>query len=219
MSFPTNEPIWAEEDTYSDGITPNKIRPDESLRNYGYNPLGTTTAQELNWQLNNLYLQIAELKTLSASAFQTPINRLVFIDGDNRNPAIIYGYGTWVPYGQGRVLIGSGVGIDANGVSKTFAAGATGGEYEHQISNSEMTNHVHQYSDDYFFENSGSLGGVPAASKRNVGFINGGVGVGDTDADNNTMVFTNKNTASAGGNQAMNIMQPFITLNIWRRTA
>ena len=219
MPFPSNDPLFAMNDTYEDGVTPNKVRPDESLRDYGFLPVQEVNAQELNWQLNNIALQIAELKTLSASAFQTPVNHLIFIDGDNRNPAVIYGYGTWVPFGQGRVIIGAGIGTDINGVQQSFPAGSTGGEYKHTISTSEMPTHVHQYSDDYYIENTGNLTTIPESSKRTVGFINGGIGAGRTDTDNNTMLFTNKNTESSGGGQAMNVVQPFLTVNIWRRTA
>lgn len=219
MAFPSNNPDWAMEDTYQDGVTPNKSRPDVSLRDYGFLPVQPINAQELNWQLNNLALQIAELKTISSSAFQTPVNNLVFIDGDSRNPAVIYGYGTWVPFGQGRVIIGQGTGTDVNGVQQSFAAGSTGGEYKHTISTSEMPTHTHQYSDDYYIENAGNLTTVPSSSKRTVGFINGGIGAGRTDTDNNTMLFTNKNTESAGGGQAMNVVQPFISVHIWRRVS
>ena len=134
MTFPTFDPLWATNNTYADGVTPNKIRPVEALRLYGYPQQSRVTAEELNWQLNNLYLQIAELKTISASAAQTPVNQLVFIDGDSRNPAIIYGYGSWIPFGQGRVLVGHGTGTDVNGIQRSFNGGSTGGEYEHILS-------------------------------------------------------------------------------------
>ena len=219
MPFPSNDPLFAMNDTYEDGVTLNKVRPDESLRDYGFLPVQEVNAQELNWQLNNIALQIAELKTLSASAFQTPVNRLIFIDGDNRNPAVIYGYGTWQSFGAGRVIIGQGTGTDVNGVQQSFSAGSTGGEYKHSISTSELPSHTHQYSDDYYIENSGNLGSVPASSKRTVGAINSGIGAGSTDTDNNTMLFTNKNTESVGGGQSMNVVQPFVSVYIWKRVA
>lgn len=217
MAFPANNPTWADEDTYLDGVTPNKIRPDESLRDYGYLPQSEPSAQNLNWMFDNINQQIIELKSLASAAFQTPINRLIFIDGDTRNPAEIYGYGTWIPFGQGRVMLGAGTGTDINGVNRAFSAGATGGEYSHSISTSELPEHSHTYTDDYLFENSASVTTVPATSKRNVGFINGGTGNGDLDNDNNTMVFTNKTTGSVGAGQAMNVVQPFIVVQIWKR--
>jgi microcystin-dependent protein len=219
MAFPANPPEWATSDTYSDGVTPNKIRPDTTLRQYGYAPEAEPTAQELNWQLNNLMLQIEELKTIATSARQVPVNELVFIDGDTRNPAVIYGYGTWVPYAQGRVLIGAGQGTDVNGTTRSFTVGNTGGEYTHTQSINEVANHSHAFKNNYMLENAASVTGVPDSNKQLVGFINGGVGAGRTDTDNNTLVFTNDTTASAGASQAMNVMQPFLVLQIWRRTA
>lgn len=62
----------------------------------------------------------------------TPDNRgypigSVKITYNNVNPSTNMG-GTWVQFGQGRVLIGQGTGSDGT-TSKTFGAGATGGRY------------------------------------------------------------------------------------------
>lgn len=56
-----------------------------------------------------------------------PIGSL-YLSANNINPGDLFG-GTWVSYGEGRVLIGAGTGTDANGKQMTFTAGATGGEY------------------------------------------------------------------------------------------
>jgi microcystin-dependent protein len=219
MAYPDFDPLWAIEDTYLDGVTPNKIRPGESLRNYGYLPNAEPTAQELNWQLNNVYQQLAELKTIALGAYETPVNELKIIVGDNRNPATIYGYGTWTPFAQGRTLIGAGTGTDTNGVQRSYSEGSTGGTYEEVISKSQLPAHEHSYEDSYLFEAAGSVSGVPTTNKKNVGFINGGFGSGDTDADNNTLVFRNNTTGSVGGNQPTNNVQPYVAVFIWRRTA
>ncbi len=219
MAFPSFDPFWAINNTYPDGVTPNKIRPAEPLRQYGYPKETKVTAEELNWQLNNLYLQIAELKTLSAAASQIPVNTLVFIDGDTRNPAVIYGYGSWVPYAQGRVIIGHGTGTDDNGVQRSFNSGSTGGEYAHTLSNSEMPSHSHPYKDTYLYENAGNTGSIPASSKETVGFVNGGLGSGRADFDNDTMVFRDRTTDSVGAGQAHNNVQPYVSVNIWKRVS
>lgn len=219
MTYPVNNPEWAIEDTYIDGVTPNKIRPDESLRNYGYSPLTELSAQELNWQLNNLYQQILELKTITASGSQLPIGTILEFDGTSENPATLLGYGTWIPFAQGRTTIGAGTGTDVNGVQRSFSAGGTGGEYVHNISNSEMPQHNHTHKDRYLFENNGVLGSVPTANKETVGFINGGAGNDRLDNDNNTMVFLNDVTGNSGSGQAMNIIQPYLVTSKWKRTA
>ena len=219
MAFPTNNPEWAVDNTYTDG-NPNKIRPSEDLRLKGYLPDSEPTPQELNWQLNNLYLQIEELKTLAgATVNQTPINQLIHIVGDNRNPNTIYGYGSWVAYAAGRVLVGAGTGTDSNGVQRSFSAGSSGGTYQEAISQSQLPSHQHGHKDRYYFENGGVMSSVPTANKETVGFVNGGFGSRSSDNDNNTFAFVNDVTEAVGGNQPVNNISPYITCYIWLRVS
>jgi microcystin-dependent protein len=88
------------------------------------------------------------------------------------------------------MLIGHGTGTDVNGVQKSFNAGSTGGEYEHSLSTSEMPVHSHPYKDTYLFENASVVSSIPSSSKENVGFLNGGLGNGSRDFDNNTPNFS-----------------------------
>lgn len=69
----------------------------------------------------------------------------IYMSTSSTNPHNLFG-GTWEAYAQGRVLIGVGQGTDANGVKKTFNAGATGGEYEHTLTVGEMPAHNHTAS-------------------------------------------------------------------------
>ena len=69
----------------------------------------------------------------------------IYMSTSPTNPHNLFG-GTWEAYAQGRVLIGVGEGTDANGVKKTFSAGATGGEYEHTLTVGEMPSHSHNIS-------------------------------------------------------------------------
>lgn len=199
MAYPTFSPEWATDDTYSDGVTPNKIRPDEALREYGYSPAAEPTAQNINWMFNNMYLQIKELKAQLATPSQTPVNELKLIVGDNRNPAVIYGYGTWVAYAQGRTLIGAGTGTDENNVQRSFAGGATGGEYVHKMTTSEMVPHAHSGSIPIY---TGGKGGLAGIDKNNV-------------ADGNYSYATD----STGGGQPFNILNPFQVIYIWLRVS
>lgn len=205
MTYPTHNPEWATSDTYSDGVTINKVRPDESLRQYGYEPLTTLTAQELNWQFNNLFQQIVELKTQLATPSQTPINELKLIVGDNRNPNVIYGYGTWTPFAQGRTLIGAGTGTDANGVQRSFAGGSTGGEYVHTLTQAEIPSHAHPIKLQYQGNNKASEGSAYAANSEIQQGDIGGTDIRTTDA--------------VGGGQAFNVMQPFEVIYIWKRVS
>ena len=63
----------------------------------------------------------------------------VYITYDNNNPGNFLG-GTWVQFGQGRVLMGQGTGNDGS-TSMSFTAGATIGKYKHTLSHSEIGRH------------------------------------------------------------------------------
>jgi hypothetical protein len=203
MAYPSFNPEWAIEDTYSDGTTPNKIRPDEGLRDHGYTPFAEPTAQNLNWQFNNIYQQLVELKSQLSTPNQTPINELKYIVGDNRNPAVIYGYGVWVKFAEGRTVIGSGVGTDVNGTTRTFNEGQTGGEYNHTMTTAEMPSHSHQLRLQYQGNNKASEGNAYAS--------NGEV------AQNDFVGTDTRITDSTGGGQAFNLMNPYQVVNIWLR--
>jgi len=203
MAYPTNNPEWATSNTYVDGTTANKIRPDEGLRQYGYNPISTPTAQELNWQFNNLYLQILELKTQLATPSQTPINELKLIVGDNRNPNLIYGYGTWSPYAQGRTLIGAGTGTDDNGKQISFAGDSKGGNYEKALTQAEMPAHAHAIKLQYQGNNKASEGSAYAANSE---IQQGDIGGTDT-----------RTTETSGSGQAFSTLSPYDVIYIWKR--
>ena len=53
---------------------------------------------------------------------------------------------TWIAYGAGKVLVGSGTGTDANGNSQIFSVTNNSknlGEYTHKLTVSEMPSHTH----------------------------------------------------------------------------
>lgn len=130
-----------------------------------------------------------------------PIGSL-YLSANNVNPGDLFG-GTWVSYGEGRVLIGAGTGTDANGKQMTFTAGATGGEYSHQLTVNEMPSHNHSPS---------STGKVQVANLGGGSYV-----VADLSQKGNTN-WAYK-TASTGGNQSHNNMMPYIGGYIWRRVA
>lgn len=110
------------------------------------------------------------------------------------NPATLFGFGTWVAYGAGRVLVGKAT-------SGTFAtAGATGGAETHTLTIAQMPSHVH--------------GQVVTA-------LTGGPAVrNDYDSDTNGNAFPQGiNTEATGGGQAHNNLQPYVVVYMWNRTA
>lgn len=128
-----------------------------------------------------------------------PIGSL-YLSANNINPGDLFG-GTWVSYGEGRVLIGAGTGTDANGKQMTFTAGATGGEYSHQLSIDELPSHTHKFT-----YRGGNYQDVSAPFKDNKPMTQGSNSYG-------------KDTLATGGNQAHNNMMPYIGGYIWRRVA
>ena len=78
------------------------------------------TESEINTKLSALLLQIYPVGS-------------IYISANSTNPGTLFG-GTWKALDQGRVLIGA---------NSTYKAGATGGEFTHTITTSEMPSHTH----------------------------------------------------------------------------
>lgn len=129
-----------------------------------------------------------------------PVGSLYF-SSDNTNPSTYFG-GTWSKYAEGRVLIGAGTGTDSRGQSMNFSLGQTGGEYAHQLTVNEMPSHQHQ-------------GWGNGSTSWPWGYSAGGkIGAHKIDYHNRYY-----NTSPVGGDGAHNNIQPYIAVNIWRRTA
>lgn len=137
------------------------------------------------------------------------------------NPNTLFGFGTWVAFGAGRVLIGNGGG---------FAAGATGGSYD-----SVIVDHSHNYSgntggqsNDHQHDSAwGEAFGAPfGVSSRypsqgsnktdydNYGFLTSGV------TANHTHAFSGTTNGANGGQSGTNAnLQPYVVVYMWNRTA
>jgi len=135
------------------------------------------------------------------------------------NPNTLFGFGTWVAFGAGRVMIGNGGG---------FVAGATGGSVD-----ATLVTHSHTYS--------GTTGGQSANHQHDSSW--GEVGVGPfgnsgrypvqgsarTDNDNNGYLTSTaisdhnhsfSGTTSTVGSSASNAnLQPYVVVYMWNRTA
>ena len=131
------------------------------------------------------------------------INALVYPVGSiytstvSTNPATLLGMGTWSAFSAGRVMLGAGGG---------YSAGATGGATtdSHALSVAEIPSHSHQQG----HYNSGSLNSSIAPQYS-----------GERGSSVNT---TNDPTTSATGGSSAHthdIMQPYITVYFWKRTA
>ena len=143
----------------------------------------------------------------------------IYMSTASTNPGTLFPGTTWEAYAQGRVLIGAGTGKDSRNESKTFTAGSTGGEYNHQLTVGEIPAHSHAAitnsagAHTHGLASSDGWGGTKsvAYSNDNREFT------GTTDSNgNHTHSITVNNT---GNNEAHLNMQPYITCYIWQRTA
>ena len=117
-----------------------------------------------NWEAFNPVLAIGEmgiekdglLQNIKIGDGVTPWNSLqymfkscpyevgdILVTMNATDPALRWPGTTWEVFAPGRVLIGAGTGTDINGTSMSFAVGATGGEYSHQLTVGELASHEH----------------------------------------------------------------------------
>lgn len=167
----------------------------------------------------------------------------IYMSTNSANPGTLFG-GTWEAFGQGRVLIGAGEGTDANSVKKTFTAGSTGGEYNHQLTVGEMPTHSHdgEASEGGAHNHNASLNsaaghthnlsyGPGRQGSGNPGwqaYNNSGDGVNTKSAGAHTHTLTMNEAANHkhtltistnGGDKEHNNIQPYVSVYIFRRIA
>lgn len=126
-----------------------------------------------NWSIVNLY----------------PVGSIYINANVSTNPATLLGFGTWVAFGAGRVMVG----LDA-GQTEFDVAEETGGSKTHTLTTAEMPAHTH-------------------AIKR------GTTGSGTATSANLATDDTVPLTESQGGGGAHNNLQPYIVVYMWKRTA
>lgn len=119
----------------------------------------------------------------------------LYLTTNSAEPQVILGYGTWVRFGEGRALVG--VSTKANDPDWTKGVASQYGEYEHQLTESEMPSHTHDLN-------------------YNVGNIDG---VGNPSTDNDSMFKSFIKTEVSGEDKPHNNVQPSITVYVWRRVA
>ena len=109
------------------------------------------------------------------------------------NPATLLGFGTWVAFGAGRVMVG------INAADSDFdTVEETGGAKTHTLTTSELPSHTHTSALRGNGENE-EVNFPAAADSTNPG---------------RTMT-----TDATGGGSAHSIMNPYIVVYIWKRTA
>lgn len=158
---------------------------------------GATIFLTVNTGLPGFVLTTAPSVNLLQSVY--PIGS-IYIGTTSTNPNTLFGFGTWVAYAPGQVLIGVGSFTDGDSTSKTITGGQQLGEYNHTLSTGELPAHTHAT---VITRESGTAGG-------DADFLaTGGSTVGSSS-------FT---SSSVGSGTPHNVIQPSIGVYIWNRTA
>lgn len=156
----------------------------------------------------------------------------VYISANSTNPSVLFG-GTWVQISQGRMLMGAAPQgsiqqntgntglfgtLDSNELNYKFEAGQLGGKYRHTLSAAEsgMPAHAHAAGTDraYATAPAGSTIGEKGAASGTA-FYTPSIA---SDSNWYTQQNTGTSTAAAAQNPHNN-MPPYMTVNIWQRTA
>ena len=150
----------------------------------------------------------------------------IYISVSSTNPSELFG-GTWISFGEGRTLLGTGS-VTANTTTSfgTVTAGSfnhasaevKGGEYTHTLTVAEIPNHTHSTTHPielYALRSqlSSSNASIPFHDFSNQTSVNSSGFIGSDRLEDGNIV--NK----VGGGGAHNIMQPYITVYMWKRTA
>lgn len=159
----------------------------------------------------------------------------IFLSVDPTNPATSLGGGTWAAWGTGRVPIA----VDTN-QTEFNAVEKTGGEKTHLLTANELPAHSHVMDHDHAaFSTSGADGNHDHALDlcTAVGTTGANIPLGTATFDRSSNAaytydsnagkhshsidvppFTG-NTGNTGGGAAHNVLQPYITCYMWKRTA
>jgi hypothetical protein len=175
----------------------------------------TPTAGSNDLQMVNAAFVANAIATAVAATKQAlyPVGSIYTNSSVTTNPATLLGFGTWVAFGAGRVMVGlngsdalfdaleeTGGSKDATLVSHTHAATVTDPSHQHT-----MTGAFGEVSD--FFGGSGTAYGTGIGAAQ-PGYVVASATTGITVA--------NSTTGSSGTNANL---QPYITVAMWKRTA
>ena len=121
--------------------------------------------------------------------------------------------GTWEKV-VGRFLLGS---------SSSHKAGSTGGEESHTLTVNEMPKHMHRSSapnNNTSTTTAGTAGAILNINNAGPKWVGTGTSVNDDFMADAKANVDNKNSGLwAGGGQAHNNMPPYLSVDMWRRTA
>lgn len=159
----------------------------------------------------------------------------IYISVTGVNPSIELGYGTWLPFGAGRVLVGHNVAdadfdtAEETGGAKTQTPSAHSGasvadHASHTHTYTQVPNHVHGVST---ILRTATTGGATtqvtnaqdtsstADTTRKTDNPDGGVAQGTTAGPSAALTH---NVTQPANHAAMSVVQPYIVVHFWKRT-
>ena len=181
-------------------VTPTSLKNyiDTQLENLT-NAVNTTYTTELQAVKNTVQQFHSTVAETEIRIFTTSKEKTASQIEESGIGNTISGGEVWfIPFGQGRMLIGAGVGKDSNNLSKTFNSGDTGGEYQHTLVLNEIPSHKHSISGNYY-KSDGPNTGNAYTGVSNKTYIN------------------NKVSGAQGGGKAHNNLPPYITVFFYKR--
>lgn len=203
---------------YTDGVNIEEMTTEIDLTPYMQKTSNLSDVTSVSESRDNLGLKEASTKTVVEILEAVyPIGSIYLNASSTTNPSSLLGFGTWEAFSEGRVLLGVGTGTDVNSVSRTFTLGQTGGEYQHIQTIPEMAEHFHRVTGNTARTDScWPLLGSSGARAFALGGTSQNIGVTYTETFSVSGRPVLENT---GNSSAMQWMQPYIGVYIWRRTA
>ena len=152
----------------------------------------------------------------------------IYMSTVSTNPATLFGFGTWVAYGQGRMP------ISADG---TYTAGSTGGAATTTISTANLPSHTHSFSATtggmnsntththnllglsgaHYVADGGQNQGGQSSNPFSLGSADYGTYTTSTNIDHTHSV--SGTTGGTGSGTAVTTISPYIAVYMWNRTA
>lgn len=163
----------------------------------------STNVATTDWVQRLIESKIGEI---DITANRLPVGS-IYISINNQNPNATLGYGTWVRFAQGQVIVG--VSDEVSDPSWTKQVLNEFGEYNVQLTTDQMPAHYHGYPSDVNLKKHFELELYNDVKSRYDAYSTA----------NNEYLSGNYRTTTEGNSQAHNNTQPSITAFIWRRTA
>jgi len=239
---------WCESNEFEERVNEfAREAPPAEVKTSGLKDRQPLPRQWLNNQFYETWLMVKDLQqqisTLAISGDNAALLQTIWQVGDvwttqtEDDPAVRFGFGTWVKQ-QGRFVVASSTtdgdftGAGKQGGSKLHTHTSNFSVSNHTLTEAEVPTYVHNHSyrDRYHAESSGSIGGTFKESMPS-GY-NSNRGSDGTDSDNTQWLYYDSTTGTStfggggghkhnmtGGVQSTSTLPPYETYHIWKRTA